>query len=84
MEHNNLTSIACARPVIYAEGLFVSCYLCQGKFMPEEGLNQQDLWSILNGEFLKAGSDLVEDFAVSKSYFHIYLIQQGSFSILLF
>ena len=65
MEHNNLTSIAYARPIIYAEGLFVSCYLDQGQFVPEEGISQTDLWSILSGDILKTGSDLVEDYAVS-------------------
>ena len=67
MEHNSLTGIACARPIIYAEGLFAPCTLEDGKFVPEEGLSQQDLWSVLNGEFFKSGSDLVEDFAVSLS-----------------
>ena len=65
MEHNSLTGIACARPIIYAEGLFASCYLENGQFIPEEGLSKTDLWSILNGDFLKSGSDLVEDFTVS-------------------
>lgn len=65
MEHNSLTGIACARPIIYAEGLFASCYLENGQFIPEEGLSKTDLWSILNGDFLKSGSDLVEDFRVS-------------------
>ena len=65
MEHNSLTGIACARPIIYAEGLFASCYLENGQFIPEEGLSKADLWSILNGDFLKSGSDLVEDFTVS-------------------
>jgi len=64
MEHNSLTGIACARPIIYAEGLFAPCTLEDGKFVPEEGLSQQDLWSVLNGEFFKSGSDLVEDFAL--------------------
>ena len=65
MEHNNLTSIAYARPIIYAEGLFASCYLDEGKFVAEEGISQSDLWRILSGELLKTGSDLVEDYAVS-------------------
>ena len=65
MEHNSLTGIACARPIIYAEGSFASCYLENGQFIPEEGLSKTDLWSILNGDFLKSGSDLVEDFTVS-------------------
>ncbi|XP_066913625.1 uncharacterized protein [Clytia hemisphaerica] len=64
MEHNSLTGIACARPIIYAEGLFAPCTLEDGKFIPEEGLSQQDLCSILNGELFKSGSDLVDDFAL--------------------
>jgi len=64
MEHNSLAGIASARPIIYAEGLFAPCILEDGKFIPEEGLRQQDLWSILNGEFFKSGSDLVEDFTL--------------------
>lgn len=70
MEHNSLAGIACARPIIYAEGLFAPCTLEDGKFVPEEGLSQQDLWSVLNGEFFKSGSDLVEDFAVSCGLFY--------------
>ena len=72
MEHNSLTGIACARPIIYAEGLFAPCTLEDGKFVPEEGLSQQDLWSVLNGEFFKSGSDLVEDFAVSLSIIRMF------------
>ena len=74
MEHNSLTSIACARPIIYAEGLFASCYLDNGTFIPEEGLRQADLWNILSGEFIKAGSDLVEEFTVS--YYCDFLINK--------
>lgn len=66
MEHNSLTNIAYARPIIYAEGLFVSCYLEEGEFVPEEGISQTDLWNILSGELLKSGSELVEDYNVSK------------------
>jgi len=65
MEHNSLAGIASARPIIYAEGLFAPCTLDEdGTFIPEEGLSQHDLLGILNGEFFKSGSDLVEDFTV--------------------
>lgn len=65
MEHNSLTGIASARPIIYAEGLFAPCILENGKFIPEEGLSQRDLWSILNGEFFKSGSDLIEGYTLN-------------------
>jgi len=71
MEHNNLTGIACARPIIYAEGLFASCYLDNGKFIPEEGIKQGELWSILNGDLLRSGSDLVEDFTLNCKLRHL-------------
>ena len=64
MEHNSLAGIASAHPIIFAEGLFAPCLLQDGKFIPKEGLNQSDLWSVLNGEFFKTGSDIVEDFTV--------------------
>ena len=43
----------------------MSCYLDEGEFVPQEGISQSDLWTILSGELLNTGSDLVEDYAVS-------------------
>ena len=62
---NLLAQISAAKPVIFAEGLFISCYLQNEKFVPEQGIDKSDIISILNGEFFKSGTDFVEDFTVS-------------------
>ena len=74
MGHNSLTSIAYARPIIYAEGLFASCYLHQGEFVPEEGISGDDLCNILSGELFNSGLDLVEDYAVRFFIMHCWQI----------
>jgi len=81
MEHNNLTSIAYARPIIYAEGLFASCYLEQGEFVPEEGISQTDLWNILSGEILKSGSDLVEDYALKSKLTRLHTAKANTYEM---
>jgi len=78
---NNLTSIAYARPIIYAEGLFASCYLDQGEFVPEEGISQTDLWNILSGELLKTGSDLVEDYALKSKLNRLRSVSKNTFEL---
>lgn len=81
MEHNSLTSIACARPIIYAEGLFASCYLDEGEFVPKEGISQTDLWSILSGEILKTGSDLVEDYSLKSKLNRLTSVSTDTFEL---
>lgn len=81
MEHNSLTSIASARPIIYAEGLFASCYLDEGEFVPKEGISQTDLWSILSGEILKTGSDLVEDYSLKSKLNRLSSVSTDTFEL---
>lgn len=81
MEHNSLTGIACARPIIYSDGAFVSCYLDRGRFVPEEGLDQLDLLTVLNGEFVKAGSDLVEDFTLKCKLRQLNAVAKNTFEM---
>ena len=81
MERSLLAGIASSRPVIYTEGFFVSCYLEHAKFIPEEGLNQFDLETVLNGEFLKAGSDLVEDFTLKCKLRNLTSKAENSFEL---
>eukprot|EP00794_Sanderia_malayensis_P005987 gene5987-6683_t len=61
---NQIARISSAKPVIFAEGFFISCYLQNEKFVPEEGIKKKDILSIINGEFFKSGTDFVEDFAL--------------------
>ncbi|XP_065067291.1 uncharacterized protein LOC135692881 isoform X2 [Rhopilema esculentum] len=63
---NLLAQISAAKPVIFAEGLFISCYLQNEKFVPEQGIDKSDIISILNGEFFKSGTDFVEDFTLKR------------------
>ena len=61
---NLLARISMAKPVIFAEGLFISCYLQNEKFLPEQGIDREDILTILTGEFFDLGTDFVEDFTV--------------------
>ena len=65
---NLLAQISMAKPVIYAEGLFISCYLQNEKFVPEQGIDKHDILTILNGEFFDYGTDYVEDFTVRHGF----------------
>lgn len=76
-----MTSIAYARPIIYAEGLFASCYLDQGEFVPEEGISQTDLWSILSGELFRSGSDLVEDYALKSKLTRLHTVSTNTYEL---
>ena len=73
MSLNLLAKISAAKPVIFAEGLFIACYLQNEKFVPEQGIDRRDIITILNGEFFNSGTDFVEDFSVSvKSFCEMY------------
>ena len=60
-----LTKLSSARPVIFAEGFFISCHLEEGQIVPEEGIQQPELLSILSGDVCKSDTDFVDKCTVS-------------------